>query len=145
MQAASDPCRRFIIHVGLEHSYGGGGVSWNPELGLETANNIVLSPASALDHELDHALQAQVHNSKFKKDNVTFDKNYDNLEEKRVITGSEQKTALANGEIKKGQITRSEHHDGTPVIVKGGVSSTKIDKVRTYEWEHKRNNWSSGN
>ena len=39
----------------------------------------------------------------------TPDPNYGNLEEKRVTTGSEQKTARALGEITKDEVTRTDH------------------------------------
>lgn len=64
-------------------------------------------------------------------------------EEKRVITGSEQKTARANGEIKKNQKTRT-NHNGTTVIV-NGVTSTVINKDRTNEYNNqkKKDEWKS--
>lgn len=46
------------------------------------------------------------------RDLNTKDSHYENLEEKRVITGSEQITAKKHGEINKGEVTR-ENHDGT--------------------------------
>lgn len=98
-----------------------------------------------MDHELDHALQAQKQNKKYVDDKGTRDKSYDNHEEKRVIEGSEQKTAYANGEIKKGQVTRTDHNKGTSKIVKVGVTSTIIDNKRTIEYEKRKNSWSSGN
>ena len=53
-----------------------------------------------LDHELDHAIQYKTKYRKWVEDRCT-DEDYETLEEKRVITGSEQKTAIANGELKK--------------------------------------------
>lgn len=75
-------------------------IKWNPSLGLETTNGAILSPATLLDHEGGHAL-------KYAKDgkvasNIQLeskDKSYDNKAEKAVITGTEQRTARANGEI----------------------------------------------
>ena len=54
---------------------------------------------------------------------------YDNAEEKRVITGTEQKTALANGEIKKGHVTRRNHKGET--VYTEGVTSNIIDQAAT--------------
>jgi len=50
---------------------------------------------------------------------------YTNDEEYRVINGSEQLSALANGEIKEGQRTR-RNHSGKTVFTKG-PTSTVID------------------
>lgn len=44
------------------------------------------------------------------KDAALQDKDYGNKEERRVITGSEQKTARALGEIGKKEVTRSDHY-----------------------------------
>ena len=41
-----------------------------------------------------------------------------NLIQRRVITGSEQKTARANGEINQKQVTR-RNHGGKSVITEG--------------------------
>ena len=40
---------------------------------------------------------------------TTKNSKYDNLEEKRVITGSEKITAYRHGEIGKGEATRYDH------------------------------------
>ncbi len=39
-----------------QHDPGNNTVYWNPELGTETENGIIRSPASVMDHELDHAI-----------------------------------------------------------------------------------------
>lgn len=59
------------------------------------------------------------------------------IEEKRVITGSEQKTALANGEIKRGQVTRTNHKGYTVFTI--GPTSNIIDGHATkyYNRTHK--------
>lgn len=77
-------------------------VKWKPTLGFETDGDGNLSPTAVLDHELDHALD-------YLKDPKNNDKNlstatndnYDNVEEKRVITGSEQSTAKKTRTNKK--------------------------------------------
>lgn len=58
----------------------------------------------------------------FSQHNSTKDPDYKNAEEKRVITGSEQKTAKKLGEIKEGQVTRKDH-GGTPIETKGPTST----------------------
>jgi len=142
MKAASDKYHSYHIKESTYDFYNGI-IGWNPKLGLKI-NRVVLSPATSLEHEIDHAYQAQTNNSKYKKDRSEVDKFYKTKEEKRVITGSEQNTAEANGEIKKGETTRKSH-GGRSVIVKGTVSSTNIDFLKTKEYEEKRNHWTSGN
>lgn len=88
----------------------GGTISWNPYKALLTTNDIKLSPTTLLNHELDHAAGYDRNLSKFIDDIKNTNMGaYDNAEEKRVITGMEQKTALALGEIKPGQVTRFDH------------------------------------
>jgi hypothetical protein len=62
-----------------------------------------------LNHEADHALQSILNPQQQRLDKKTQDDQYDNAEERRVITGSEQATALKHGEIKEGQVTRKNH------------------------------------
>ena len=60
------------------------------------------------------------------------DNNYDNKEEKRVITGTEQRTARANGEISANSITRN-NHDGLPVIT-NSPTSNKVNPAKTVQF-----------
>lgn len=125
-----------IIQTDGENMYWSSTVYWNPELGLQTETT-VLSPATSVDHEMDHALDdAQSHNE-HSKNVSTFDSQYGTKEERRVITGSEQKTARANGE-KNDNLPTRVNHGGKSVIVKHGVTSTKIDYVKTQEYENRR-------
>lgn len=41
----------------------------------------------------------------------TFDEQYDNKEERRVITTTEQYAAKKHGEISENQVTRTNHHE----------------------------------
>ncbi len=107
-------------------------VFWNPNAGREDANGSVVSPATVLDHELDHQVE-------FSKDPVGTrtramekDSQYGTTEERRVITGSEQKTAKANGEIKEGQVTRTNH--GGDAVITYGTTSNKINRNATYQF-----------
>jgi RHS repeat-associated protein len=121
----------------------GGTIYWNPELGTES-NGIVTSPATTFDHEADHAVDAKTNPEKHDQNRRTSDSQYTNKEEKRVITGSEQKTARANRETKSGQVTRT-NHGGKSVITKG-VTSNKVDLQKTKEYEErdkKRPMWTS--
>jgi RHS repeat-associated protein len=87
-------------------------ISWNPNLAKITTEGVILSPATLLNHELDHANQSDSKPDQFKKDaDLTTGKNtqYDTNEEERVIEGSEQETAKKHGEIKDGEVTRKDH------------------------------------
>jgi len=102
-----------------------GVIHWSPVVG-ETSNGITVSPATVLAHEADHAVQSIKHPKQFEKESdpkTGADKEYDTKEERRVITGSEQKTARALGEIKNGQVTRRNHHSGHRTLVSGPTST----------------------
>ncbi|MES1250310.1 MAG: hypothetical protein ABUL46_06470, partial [Chitinophaga rupis] len=86
-------------------------ILWGPLNGL-TVNGVTISPTTVLDHEADHAVRWITDPKQYDKDGDIKDKAYDNKEEKRVITGREQKTAKALGEIKEGQVTRTNHNKG---------------------------------
>jgi RHS repeat-associated protein len=95
----------------------GGVINWNPMMGLMTSGNISVSPATVLNHEFDHGVANNANPEELKARGKIPDKNYGNAEERRVIEGSEQKTALALGEIKKGQVTRTNHGMKSPILV----------------------------
>ncbi|OQP55780.1 DUF6443 domain-containing protein [Niastella populi] len=88
-------------------------IHWDPTGGV-SVDNAILSPATVLNHELDHAVD---HNKNPKAHEERADRNspngkdaqYGTKEEKRVIEGTEQKTARALGEIPKGFVTRKNH------------------------------------
>lgn len=61
---------------------------------------------------------------------------YDNKEEKRVITGSEQNTARANREIPYFSVTR-RNHDGLPIIT-NSPTSNKPNVSKTKEYHSKQ-------
>ena len=90
-------------------------IYWSPELGTKNENGTVTSPATDFDHEADHA-------------NATIDGtrgSCQNMEELRVINGSEQKMAKANGDINPNQVTRTNHKGS--IVVTTGVMSNEID------------------
>ena len=84
-------------------------IYWNPDVGCITNLGAILSPATILNHEADHALQGIENPTQKRVDINTKNSKYDNLEEKRVITGSEKITAYRHGEIGKGEATRYDH------------------------------------
>ena len=110
--------------------------SWNPTMGLNT-DFTILSPATRLNHEFDHAVQYENNPTKYKNDIKPLDdKNphslYNTEDDYRVITGSEQKTAEALGEIKTGEVTRMGHY-GKPVETISPISNTPINKIEEFE------------
>ncbi len=85
-------------------------LTWNPTEGIRSFDGKTeISPTTLLNHELDHGVQAVTNPSQFQKDSKSKDDHYDDKEGKRVITTTEQKTALALGEIKSGETTRTNH------------------------------------
>ena len=73
-------------------------VYWDPTTGLKLTNGGYQSAATRLEHEFDHAVD-DITNHKNHNDAQKYDgSRYDNPEEKRVIEGSEAKTAKGNGE-----------------------------------------------
>ncbi len=89
---------------------GGGTVEWNPLIGVKTNNDKKLSPTTVLNHEFDHAAEWDKNSKGMDKNSRKDNKNpYEDKEEQRVITGSEQRTAKALGEIKEGEVTRKDH------------------------------------
>lgn len=69
------------------------------------------------------------------------DEHPDNLyyspEEKRVITGSEQKTAKALGEIKDDEVTRRDHF-GQHIIMESATSNNPLEKEQEFIFIFKR-------
>jgi hypothetical protein len=110
---------------GSRHSEGV--IAWDSDMGVETDNGTVMSPATVLDHELDHfnslATDREAHDKR--RSNKRTD-GYSNDEEHRVITGSEQETAKANGETVNGKPTRTNHR-GTSVRVENETSNKKVE------------------
>ena len=81
--------------------------------------------------------------SKYEENRVKgSDLQYGTKEERRVITGSEQKTSRANGEIRAGQVTRRNHKGKT--VITQGVTSNVIDRKKTLEYENREEHvWTS--
>ncbi len=107
-------------------------IRWDSQMGVKTSEDKYLSPATLLNHEVDHALGYDKNPKQYKNDIKEYDKNHpDNLyyspEEKRVITGSEQKTARALGEIKDDEVTRTDH-SGYHIRMESTTSNTPVEK-----------------
>ncbi len=127
-------------------------VQWNPAEGDLNEIGNVLSPATILEHEIDHVFYKAKNPDAYNSDVNTKDNRYDNKEERRVITGNETITARANGEIfKSKRVSRNNHSAGkgfkNSIIVDGGPTSTKINKIKSAQHQKKlirnQTSWSS--
>jgi hypothetical protein len=113
-------------------------INWDPNIGLLTNEGIVISPTSVLNHEIDYALQYDTNKKQYLEDRrIKTTDGYSNLEEKRVITGSEQTTARKLGEVGTGKVTRTDHK-GTYYETKG-VKSTEGKNEITVTPNNKQN------
>ena len=83
-------------------------IYWDPRSALRTTSGGTQSPALGLGHEIDHAVEDPATAQKL---SGTYDPKYDNLEEKRVITGSEAHAATTLGESIR------HDHGGTAFVV----------------------------
>ncbi len=109
-----------------------GNVFWNPNAGSKSNNGIVRSPASVLDHELDHMVDFSENPIKHRERSMQKNDQYGTAEEERVIKGSEQETAKANDEIKDGQVTRTNH--AGHAVFTDGVTSNKVNNKATFDF-----------
>ena len=83
-------------------------IYWDPNTAYQTDEGIWLSPATVLAHEAGHAKKYNENPSKFLAD-ITTDKQYDNKEDRRNITTTEQRAAKKHKEIKEDGVTRKNH------------------------------------
>ena len=91
-----------------------------------------------LNHEADHALSYFENPQEHITRGRTKDNQYGNKEEKRVITGSEQETAKKLGEIKEGQVTRTDHQ-GQEYPTKGPTTTEGKNVVIVRPQKNKKN------
>ena len=108
-------------------------ISWNPTAAILTEEDYVLTPMEVLNHEFDHGVYYQNASDEEKKQMIEPDSQYERKEERRVIEGSEQDTALKLGRIKYGQVTRS-NHIGTTIPVSDPLSEEPL-YIIVYEKE----------
>ena len=105
-------------------------ISWNPRKGLLTTSGNFISPATRLNHELDHALQFGTNKDAYNRDVKTsaggVDETY-TVEEKRVIEGTESRTAARLGEIDEGSKTRLDHC-GSPFQTNSPISHEELNE-----------------
>ena len=105
---------------------------WDSTMAVQTTNNKIMSPATVLGHEIDHALSDKKDSVKHAENSKKgSDAKYDTKEEKRVIQGSEQTTAKKHGDIKPGEVTRKDH--GGSARFAPDPTSNKITKEKPKE------------
>ena len=68
-------------------------VYWEPRKGIILSNGKRQSPAVRLEHEFDHAIDDWKSAKNHRERRMTYDEQYVNKEERRVIEGSETRTA----------------------------------------------------
>lgn len=147
-EAATNPDLQITLTTddGNENRSSNGLVYWNPYLAMETTNGLFLSPATNLEHEFDHAVDEAKHPIAHENRRHQGDKQYDNKEERRVITGSEKKTAFKNKEIKSSEV-RKDHSEfnkmypvNDPTTTKKGEGARKEDKS-SFKWRQTIECW----
>jgi RHS repeat-associated protein len=109
---------------------------WNPRVAYFFEETfITISPATVLAHEVSHGARFDNDKVGIRKDQRTPDAEYSNAEEKRVITGPEQRVAKGLKEIKEGEVTRTDHKKATVIPVSGPFST----EIPTSESAKKKN------
>ncbi|EHQ41278.1 RHS repeat-associated core domain-containing protein [Myroides odoratus] len=105
-------------------------ILWDPLHGLQVENGDVLSPATILEHEFDHANSYVNDTAGFIKRGRQTLHGYTDAEEKRVIMGSETKTARANGEISANKSQSRYSHEGNTRVPVVSPTSNKIRNTK---------------
>jgi hypothetical protein len=108
-------------------------IRWDPTAAVLTEEDVLLSPASNLDHEAGHAnlrrkilVENNYDITKFMQLLKMPSRKFDNmLEEGQITLGGDEATAVANGEGIPGRPPRGSHR-GTFVRVKGPSSHQRV-------------------
>jgi len=129
LEAATNSDIQVELRLSTDDRHRAGKVQWNPFTAHEYGD-IILSPATALEHEMAHAVSFSNDPASHKNRQDTYDSQYGSDEEKRVITGAERETAIKNGEMKPGQV-RKPHETGESIRV-NDPTSTK--EARPFPW-----------
>ena len=85
-------------------------LTWAPDMVIETDSGQTLSPATVLAHEFEHGVDIDTDLEKYEKNHYTSDDQYGDKNERDVITNEEQDIAKAHGDIKEGEVTRTNHN-----------------------------------
>ena len=107
-------------------------IYWNPTRALFTETIYVLTPSELLNHEFDHAISYNNDPEATLARKNKYIESYGNVEEKRVIEGSEFETAKKLGRLEKNQVTRVNHF-GTPYKVPS-PDSDEIETVIIFDY-----------
>lgn len=108
-------------------------ITWNPYRAIMTDNDVLLSPITALAHELGHAAAYDKDKKSYLERKSEFDNEYGNKEERRVIEKTEQYAARVHGELMQNQITR-ENHSG--ILYKSFNKSWSVEDIVRYVYLH---------
>ena len=93
-------------------------VYWESRQGIVTTEGGKQSAATILEHEMDHAVDdAQNHKNHVDRADI-YDAQYDNKEERRVITGSEAKTAKSYHEALRRNHRGKNYKTTSPISTK---------------------------
>ena len=104
-----------------------------------TDSDILLSPATVLAHEAAHAVRYDKAVKNGTEDQWIAnakdgtDSQYDSIEERAVITTTEQEVALKHGEIEHGQVTRTNHKGERYKVT---VADGNPENISTIAYEH---------
>ena len=111
---------------------------------------ILRSPTVVLAHEVAHAEEHARDPKQYRSDTKPTGDNYDTEADKKVITGVEQTTARALGEISGEQVTRSSHggYNGPNVSglspeqqsMKASRFNTPLYRINNYPMDKARTN-----
>ena len=102
-------------------------IQWESRKGLRTTDGGYQSPATRLEHEFAHAIDYRNNPSSHRDRRSIGDSQYDNKEERRVITGAESKMARLNHESVR------HNHKGNPYDVISSTSTIPVDEQNKKE------------
>ena len=102
-------------------------IRFNPRAGLKLSDGNILSPATGLEHETAHKMNAK--NKIAKK----YDEKFGNSEERSVIQGAELKTAKANRELPANHVGRKYHNEGKWVETHSVTSNQEVSNEKSEE------------
>ena len=111
-----------------DNSYNEKTVFWMPRKGLVTSNGGKQSAATVLEHEMSHAVSDSYNHKDFNDRSNTKDKQYDDKEERRVISYEESETAKANHESVRYDHKGEHYRTNSPTSTEP-VSWEEIDKL----------------
>ena len=112
-------------------------ILWDPNTIYESPENMFVSPATTLAHEVSHALR---YDTAMNSDDPDVKANYiralqsdsankyGSQEEEIVITTTEQSAARKHGEIRKDQVTRKGHTSGKLISIGSDMSPEDLSK-----------------